>query len=97
MGLLLGGSRSGGVPGQVQRLPGPVAHDGLGPQLVPLLLQIPPHALGRRPPPHVDGQEAAVAGLIPQVVVGIGGAEEDAAARDVLHVPPVGRPELIGA
>ena len=83
------------LAGQEQALTKPPAHDGLGPNLVNLLIERVPHELLARLDAHVHRPEPAVARAISQEHGGVGGAEEHAAARQLLDVTPVGRPEPV--
>jgi hypothetical protein len=81
--LLLLGSEGLDLTIEPPGLAGLEAHDGLGPQLIPVT-----HEFLEAEPPDLDRPEAAVAGLVRQVGVSVGRAGEDTLSRKSMERRP---------
>ena len=85
----------GDLSAEIQRFSqSPVSH-GLCPELIQFLRQLLPYIFGHGVTTDINGPKAAVAGLIVQVVVAVGGAEEHAPARQLLHMAAISSTEPI--
>ena len=92
LGLLGGGLNFPFEEKRLSRLP---ADHGLSPELVNFSGQISPDAFGRRGQTHIHRPETPVAGAVPQVVRGVGGAEEHTAPGQLLDMAAIGRTETV--